>query len=92
MVNAIIDLVSAHQLVHQLFEKVTAYAIELGNAACRRFELDWFWTGDDMGGQKHTVPPETHLENIFAMYEIAGVNREEIFDRASDIRARQKSE
>jgi uroporphyrinogen decarboxylase len=34
----------------------------------------------------HTVPPETPLDNIFAMYEIAGVNKEEIFDQAADLR------
>lgn len=35
----------------------------------------------------HTVPPETPDENIFAMYRAAGLSREEIFDRAADIRA-----
>jgi len=35
----------------------------------------------------HTVPPETPLDNIFAMYEVAGVTREEILDRAADVRA-----
>ena len=39
----------------------------------------------------HTVPPETPDENIFAMYEAAGVTREEIFDRAGDIRRRAAS-
>ena len=34
----------------------------------------------------NTVPPETPDENIFAMYEVAGINREEIPDRAADIR------
>jgi len=34
----------------------------------------------------HSVPPETPLENIFAMYEAAGVTREEIHDNAADIR------
>jgi uroporphyrinogen decarboxylase len=34
----------------------------------------------------HAVPPETPLENIFAMYAAAGISREEIEDRASDIR------
>ena len=34
----------------------------------------------------HAVPPETPLENIFAMYEAAGVSREEILDRAAGIR------
>ena len=35
----------------------------------------------------HTIPPETPLENIFAMYHEAGVTREEAFDRAAAIRA-----
>ena len=39
----------------------------------------------------HTIPPETPDENIFAMYAAAGIPREEIFDRAAGVRARQKS-
>lgn len=35
----------------------------------------------------HAVPPETPLENIFAMYRAAGVTRSEIFDRAARVRA-----
>jgi uroporphyrinogen decarboxylase len=35
----------------------------------------------------HTIPPETSDENIFAMYEEAGISKEEIFDRAAQIRA-----
>ncbi len=35
----------------------------------------------------HTVPPETPVENIFAMYRAAGLSREEIFDTAATIRA-----
>jgi len=31
----------------------------------------------------HTVPPETPMKNIFAIYAAAGVSREEIFDRAA---------
>ncbi|MFH1566876.1 MAG: uroporphyrinogen decarboxylase family protein [Gemmatimonadota bacterium] len=34
----------------------------------------------------HTVPPETPLANVFALYEVAGVKRQEIEDRAADIR------
>jgi uroporphyrinogen decarboxylase len=43
----------------------------------------------------HSVPPETPFDNIFAMYEAAGVTREEIYDRAAEIRSevrRSKSE
>ena len=35
----------------------------------------------------HTIPPETPDENIFAMYEVAGLGRQEIFDRAATLRA-----
>lgn len=34
----------------------------------------------------HTIPPETPIENIFAMYLAAGVTREGIYDRAADVR------
>jgi uroporphyrinogen decarboxylase len=34
----------------------------------------------------HTIPPETPLDNIFAMYDEAGISRAEIFDRAAAIR------
>jgi uroporphyrinogen-III decarboxylase len=36
----------------------------------------------------HSIPPETPDDNIFAMYAAAGLSREEIYDRASDIRWR----
>lgn len=46
--------------------------------------------GSDGGGYilaaSHTVPPETPLDNIFAMYEVAGQERALIYDRAADIR------
>ncbi|MBI2433258.1 MAG: hypothetical protein HYV26_10335 [Candidatus Hydrogenedentes bacterium] len=38
----------------------------------------------------HTVPPETPDDNIFAMYEAAGLSQAEIFDRAADLRAEGK--
>ena len=34
----------------------------------------------------HTIPPETPDASIFAMYEAAGISREEIFDRAAAAR------
>jgi uroporphyrinogen decarboxylase len=36
----------------------------------------------------HTISPETPDANIFAMYEAASISRQEIEDRAADIRAR----
>ena len=40
----------------------------------------------------HTIPPETPDGNIFAMYQEAGISRQEIFDRAAQIRALQAIE
>ena len=34
----------------------------------------------------HTVSPETPEENIFAMYDEAGITRQEIFDKAAQLR------
>jgi uroporphyrinogen decarboxylase len=39
----------------------------------------------------HSISPETPDENIFAMYEVAGVSREAMFDRAAGIRRRKES-
>jgi len=208
MENAILDLVENPEVSNDLLQRSADFAVELSEKAIDRFELDWLWTGDDVGGQQamimspqcwrdmirpylekifevgkskglwvayhscgairpiipdliemgldvlnpiqcncpgmnpfdlkkdfgehltfmggvdtvdllpngsvddvrrettkliegmtidgggfilaasHTVPPETPMENIFAMYNVAGVSREEIFDRAADIRKR----
>jgi len=50
-------------------------------------------TGSDASGgyilaASHTIPPETPDANIFALYDEAGITREEIFDRAAMLRAR----
>jgi uroporphyrinogen decarboxylase len=34
----------------------------------------------------HTIPPETPLDNIFALYEAAGITKEEISDKAAVVR------
>ncbi|HEX9972101.1 MAG TPA: uroporphyrinogen decarboxylase family protein [bacterium] len=206
MENAILDLVDNPELSNELLKRSADFAIKLSEKACGKFELDWLWTGDDVGGQlamimsphcwrdmirphlekifyvgkskglwlayhscgairpiipdliemgldvlnpiqcncpgmdpfelkndfgkqltfmggvdtvdllpngtaadvrrktakliegmtadgggfilaaSHTVPPETPMENIFAMYDVAGISREEIFARAADIR------
>jgi uroporphyrinogen decarboxylase len=36
----------------------------------------------------HTIPPETPVDNVFAMYHEAGIPRQQILDHAADLRAR----
>jgi uroporphyrinogen decarboxylase len=50
--------------------------------------LDGMQPGGYILAGSHTIPPETPDENIFALYEVAGISRQEIMDRAADIRAR----
>ena len=48
-------------------------------------------TGDGGGyilAAAHSIPPETPDANIFAMYDQAGVSRQEIYDRAATMRTR----
>ncbi len=64
-----------------------------GAAEVRR-ETERLISGMTAGGggyilaASHTIPPETPDENIFALYEVAGISRQEILDRAADIRRR----
>jgi uroporphyrinogen decarboxylase len=211
MEDAFLDMAGDAELAREMFRRCADFSIRLGNSACERFELDWYWTGDDVAGQRsmmfsartwkelikpelgrvfavgksrglpvayhccgalraiipdlieigmdvlnpvqancpgmdalelkrefgsrlafmggvdtqhllphapaaevrreterlidgmtadgggyilaasHTISPETPDENIFAMYEVAGITREEICDRAAGIRARELS-
>jgi len=207
MEQAMLDIVADPELAEEMLGRCGDFAVQLSRAACRRFPLDWLWTGDDVASQRslllspqtwrrlvkphlgrsfdvgkshglpvayhccgalrpiipdlvemgldvlnpvqcncpgmdpvelkrefgrhltfmggvdtqgvlpegtvdqvrratrelvdamtadgggyilaasHTIPPETPAENIFAMYAEAGIGREEVFDRAADIRA-----
>jgi uroporphyrinogen decarboxylase len=207
MEESMLDMAMRPELAAEMFGRCADFSIALGEAACERFELDWYWTGDDVAGQRgmmmsprqwrelirpelarvlavgkkrglpvayhccgalrpiigdliemgmtvlnpvqsncpgmdplelkrefgrelafmggvdtqgllptgtvvevaratarliegmtgdgggyilaasHTIPPETPEENIFAMYGEAGITREEIFDRAAEMRA-----
>jgi uroporphyrinogen decarboxylase len=71
----------------------TQKLLPFGSASAVRRETEKLINGMTAGGggyilaASHTIPPETPDENIFALYETAGISREEIFDRASAIRA-----
>ena len=70
----------------------TQYLLPNGSVSEVRRETDRLLAGMTAGGggyilaASHTIPPETPDDNIFAMYEQAGISREEIFDQAAVIR------
>ena len=63
-------------------------AAEVRRATARLIEGMTADGGGYILAASHTIPPETPDENIFAMYESAGISRAEIFDRAAEIRTR----
>jgi uroporphyrinogen-III decarboxylase len=73
----------------------TQNLLPFASAAEVRRETERLISGMTAGGggyilaASHTIPPETPDENIFALYEVAGISREEIRDRAADIRGRR---
>lgn len=71
----------------------TQYLLPNGSAvdvrrAVRRLLDEVACDGGYILAASHTIPPETPDANIFALYEEAGVSREEIFDRAAMLRSR----
>lgn len=62
---------------------------DVRRATARLLEIMTADGGGYILAASHTIPPETPLENIFAMYGEAGQGRELIHDRAADIRKRK---
>lgn len=61
-------------------------ADEVRRATARLLEDMEAMQGGYILAASHTIPPETPDDNIFAMYAEAGIPREEILDRAAEIR------
>lgn len=51
MEDAMLDMACNPRLASTLFGRCADFAVELAEEACRRFDLDWLWTGDDVGSQ-----------------------------------------
>jgi len=75
MEDAMLDMAAGTGLAAEMFKRCADFSIDIGEEACRRFPLDWFWTGDDVAGQcsmmfspaswRTLVKP--HLERVFAV-------------------------
>lgn len=61
-------------------------AEDVRRAAARLLEGMTAGGGGYILAASHTIPPETPLANIFALYAAAGVSESEIRDRAADLR------
>ena len=52
MEDAMMDIAADPDLAGEMFRRCADFTIGIGNEACERFTLDWFWTGDDVAGQR----------------------------------------
>ena len=81
MEDAMLDIAADPDLAAEMFRRCAGFSIELGEKACARFPLDWFWTGDDVAGQRGMLlSPRSwrtlvkpHLERIFAVGRSRGL-------------------
>ena len=79
--DAMLDLARDPGLIAEMFRRCADFSIALGEAACQRFPLDWFWTGDDVAGQRSMMfSPATwralarpELERVFAVGKSRGL-------------------
>lgn len=51
MENTLLDMASDPDLASMMLGRCAEFSVRVGELACRRFPLDWFWTGDDVAGQ-----------------------------------------
>lgn len=69
------EIASEPELTKEMFCRCADFAVLLSEVACRRFSLDWLWTGDDVASQhallmspgawREMVKPE--LARVFAV-------------------------
>jgi len=52
MERTLMEMVLSSGLTQEMMRRCTEFSIELSEAACQRFKLDWLWLGDDAGGQR----------------------------------------
>lgn len=53
--GALLDMADEPDLAREMFRRCADFAIWLGEQACDRFQLDWYWTGDDVAAQRSMI-------------------------------------
>jgi uroporphyrinogen decarboxylase len=65
MGNVLLDMTMDPVLACEMFKRCADFSILLAEQACKRFPLDWLWTGDDVAGQGALMmSPEMWREQI----------------------------
>jgi len=66
------------QAIEKLLTLAGNFSKTLANAACERFDLDWLWTGDDVGGQSQLMlnPSQWRAQIKPHLTEVISVGKE----------------
>lgn len=73
MEDTLLDMAGDRALAETMFGRCADFAIALGEAACTRYPLDWYWTGDDVASQRSLLMSprlwrtqiKPHLQRVF---------------------------
>jgi uroporphyrinogen decarboxylase len=73
MEDTLLDMAGDPALADTMFGRCADFAVALGQAACERFVLDWYWTGDDIASQRSMMMSPAawrrqirpHLQRVF---------------------------
>ncbi len=52
MEKTLMEMMLNPSVTQEMMRRSTEFSIQLSEAACQRFDLDWLWLGDDAGGQR----------------------------------------
>ena len=65
MEKTLMELVLNPTLTQRMLKRCVEFSIELSEAACQRFDLDWLWLGDDAAGQQSMLmSPDTWRQMV----------------------------
>jgi uroporphyrinogen decarboxylase len=81
MENTLADLATDPDFAGEMLGRCADFARQLAEAACAEFDLDWLWTGDDVGSQRAMIMSpamwraliKPHLGRIFAVGKARGL-------------------
>lgn len=81
MEDAMLDIAGDPELAGEMFRRCADFSIVLGERACERFSLDWYWTGDDVASQRSMMfsprrwreLAKSHLARVFAVGKARGL-------------------
>lgn len=79
--QTLLEMASEPQLTDEMFGRCADFAVELSEEACRRFPLDWLWSGDDVASQlSMMMSPQTwrslikpHQKRVFDVGKAHGL-------------------